>query len=380
MEAERIPTAHLLEELQRLRAHLAACEAAGCIPPEHVLRHPALQFRRLFDANVVGIIAADINGNITEANDAFLHMVGYQREDLPLRWDALTPPEWHAIDRAKITEVMATGVGMPWEKEYLGKDARRVPILVGVALLDGSMGDCICIVIDLTAHKHAEHQLMTQQAQLRRLASELVVAEERERRRIARGLHDQLGQLLALAGSKLAALLESPAAGGISGPLTDIGALLDQAIQETRSLTFELSSPVLYELGLEAALQGLGEQTGEQHGMRVHFVDDHQPKPLTDEMRTVLYRVARELLVNIVKHAQARHVWLAVSREGEHLHLTIRDDGVGFNAYEGGDALYHTRGFGLFSIRQQVEYLGGHVEIDTVAGGGTRVAIIAPLA
>jgi PAS domain S-box-containing protein len=340
----------------------------------------ATNLKHLYESNIVGILISDIYGNIEEANDFFLSLIGYSRNELPLSWEALTPLEWRDLDRAKITEVVTTGEGVPWEKEYLGKDGQRVPILVGVALLAGNSGQCIGIVVDVTKRKQAEQQLIEREEQLQALAIALLQAEERERRRIAQGLHDHIGQILALAKGKLSTLQDAARAGGIEQAVEEIQNLINQAIHTSRSRMFDLSSPVLYELGLDAALQSLGEQLAQQHGFRLHFRTNEKPKPLTGDVDLMLYRVARELLFNVVKHALARNVSLAVVHMKDHLHLTLADDGVGFDAAGAGEGFDERGGFGLFSIRQQLDHIGGSLEIDSVPGDGTQVSVVVPLA
>lgn len=338
------------------------------------------KFKRLFDSNIVGILITDIYGNIVEANDFFLGLIGYSRSDLPLSWEALTPLEWRDLDRARITELVTTGESVPWEKEYLGKDGQRIPIRTGVALLAGNGSQCIGIVVDITNRKQAEQQLVEREEQLQALATALLQAEERERRRIAQGLHDHIGQILALAKGKLSMFQESARAGGIDQAVEEIQNLISQAIHTSRSLMFELSSPVLYELGLDAALQSLGEQLAQQHGFRFHFRTDEKPKPLTGDVDLMLYRVARELLFNVVKHARARSVSLTIIHMADHLHLILADDGLGFDPAGAGEGFDERGGFGLFSIQQQLEHIGGRLEIDSIPGDGTRVSVVVPLA
>ncbi len=340
----------------------------------------ATKFKPLFESNIVGIFIADIDGAIIEANDFFLGLIGYSRDDLPLSWEAMTPLEWRDLDRLRITEILTTGEGIPWEKEFLTKDGQRVPILIGVGRLSGSNGRCVCTVLDITKRKQAEQQLLEREEQLQALTTALLQAEDRERRRIAQGLHDHIGQILALAKGKLSTFQEAARADGIEQAVEEVRNLINQAIHTSRSLMFELSSPVLYELGLDAALQSLGEQLAKQHGFRFHFKFDEKPKPLTDDVDLLLYRVARELLFNVVKHARARNVSLIVVRRKDHLHLTLEDDGVGFVAAGAGEGFDERGGFGLFSIRQQLDHVGGHLEIDSVPGDGTRVNVVVPLA
>jgi len=129
---------------------------------EEIQRRTQDRLRRLFEANLIGVIFADFSGNITEANDAFLEMVGYTREELysgKVRWLDMTPPEYAEDDAQARAQISLTGVCTPHEKEYIRKDGNRVPILTGSALLEGSAQDCISFVLDLTWRKQAETQI-----------------------------------------------------------------------------------------------------------------------------------------------------------------------------------------------------------------------------
>ena len=159
----------------------------------------------------------------------------------------------------------------------------------------------------------------------------------------------------------------------------DICGLVDQAARATRLATFELSSPILYELGLEAAIQSVGERQAQQHDAAFHFETDHQVMTLDDNTRILIFRIVRELLCNIWKHACACHATVSICRVGEHLQLTVKDDGVGFDTTNIGHSLGSTSGFGLFSIREQITGIGGHFKVLSSAGGGTRVVVTTPL-
>jgi signal transduction histidine kinase len=232
---------------------------------------------------------------------------------------------------------------------------------------------------DITEHKQADEHLMAYQENLRSLASELSLAEERERRRIASYLHDEIGQSLAAIRMKFGALKQAGGSADIAGMVDDIQALLEWTIRDTRSLTFELSPPILYELGLEAALEWLSERIGEERGIRIEFADDAHSKPLEDDVRGLLFRAVDELLINIVKHANTRSGKVSILRDGDHVRILVEDDGVGFDATAIESRTSRDRGFGLFSVRERLRYIGGHVEIESERGHGTRVTLIAPL-
>jgi signal transduction histidine kinase len=227
--------------------------------------------------------------------------------------------------------------------------------------------------------KQAEEKLLIYQEKLRSLSSELFLAEERERRRIATGLHDRIGQNLVYSKIKLASIQKTLPLSSRSTVLDEICELIEQMISETRSLTFELSPPVLYELGLEPAIEWLTEQNQAQHGFTTEFYDDGQHKPLDVTVSVFLFHATRELLFNIVKHSRARSSKVAIHKEGDNIRVQIEDDGIGFKMSGSNSEESRSSGFGLFSIRERLSSIGGRIEIKTGLGQGTRIVLLAPL-
>ena len=225
--------------------------------------------------------------------------------------------------------------------------------------------------------RKGEERLGEYQEQLRALASELSLAEDRERRRIASELHDQIGQALVFAKMKLKGLPELVGMKQFNDTIEEICGMVDQTIQSTRTLTFDLSSPLLEERGFEAALaEWLEEQVEHAHGIKCRFETDGQRKLLADDVRLVLFKAARELLINVVKHAKARKVRVESRRDGDRIYVTVEDNGMGFDPPVPGGKL---RGFGLFSIRERLRPLGGEMHVDSEPGRGTQVTLTAPL-
>lgn len=232
---------------------------------------------------------------------------------------------------------------------------------------------------NLAERKQAEVKLLTYQGQLRSLASQLSLTEERERRRIAVELHDSIGNTLALCKIKLGALQESLSSAGHAGKLDEIYELIDQAIQSTKSLTFELSPPVLHELGLELALEWLAERIQQQYGIAIDFENDRQPKPLDDDVQILLFQVTRELLVNVIKHAQAQNARVSICRDCDNIRLSVEDDGAGFDTSKIVSDPISTGKLGFFSIRERINHIQGDLEIQSELGHGSRITIVVPL-
>lgn len=227
------------------------------------------------------------------------------------------------------------------------------------------------------ARRRAEDQLGLQRLRLRRLSSELVLAEERERRRLAAELHDGIGQSLALLRRKLAALKGDAVFSGLDVDIAESLALLDRVLRSTRSLTFRISPPVLHDLGLPAALGWLAEDFDARFGPAVTFRSQGPAPALDDALRILLFHAARELLVNAVKHAEAARIDLFFAAQPGELRIRVADDGRGFDprAVEPGV----DGGFGLVAVRERVEHLDGRLEIETAHGQGCRATLILPL-
>ncbi len=164
------------------------------------------------------------------------------------------------------------------------------------------------------------------------------------------------------------------------GSLRTINDLLDQSVQVSRSLTVELSPPVLYDGGLTAALRWLASWMREKYGLAVDVQADDQADPQGEDIRVLLFQAVRELLFNIVKHAGVRHARLGTQRlDNDQIRIVVADDGSGFDPASlltnGGLA----GGFGLLSIRERLEILGGRLQIDSAPGEGTTAMLLAPL-
>lgn len=280
--------------------------------------------------------------------------------------------------------------GGPWDNP--SEAIARLVLFAAVGVLIASLNGALHRA--LAERKRAEAQVRRNHEHLRTIGAELMIAEERERRRIATVLHDSVVQLLALAKLKVDAARRAAPAEGASR-LSEVYDLVDQAIAQARTLTADISPPVLYELGLGPAIQWLGDRMRADHGLGFELAWDRQPIPLTEEARIVLFQAVRELMVNVVKHARASTCRTTIARdaEGRALTIAVEDDGCGFPAgaadATAADAAaapspdYSKGGFGLFNIRQRLARLGGSVLIAArtgAEGGGTAVRLTLPLA
>jgi signal transduction histidine kinase len=149
-------------------------------------------------------------------------------------------------------------------------------------------------------------------------------------------------------------------------------------IENTRSLTYELNPPVLHELGLGAGLEWLAEQMYKREGFIVHFEDDGQTRSLDKEINILLFNAVRELLTNVAKHARADNVKISLQSDQAGVRICVEDNGIGFNAPETGLPASKSNSFGLFSIKERLNYVSGKLDIKTAPGKGTRITLHIP--
>lgn len=230
---------------------------------------------------------------------------------------------------------------------------------------------------DLSPEVENAQRLQHYQEDLRTLAGQISLAEESERRRISSELHDGTIQNLVLARIYLETLKRSLQSVEDERLAGEINELLQRSLQETRSLVFEISPPVLYELGLEAAIEWLADHYRQRSGLEILVDSDDRRAALSDELRIVLFQAARELLINVLKHAQASRVAIGLQHGPHGIELTIEDDGRGFDSEGAASRPASEGGFGLFSIRERLKLLGAELEVSS-SGTGTRIRIHAP--
>jgi two-component system CheB/CheR fusion protein len=330
-----------------------------------------------------GIFMTDAQAKISFANPAAGAIFGYESAELVgMSIDELVPSELreaHAKHRAAYWHAptprpMRPGSGL------LGRRKDGTPVAIEVTL-DTVFRDggpvVVAFVRDVTKQRKVEHDIRAYQERLQRMSFEAVVTEERERRRIAIDLHDRLGQALALAQIKLTAV-RGDLAGEQRSSVDGAVALLEQAISDARGLIFELSPPVLYDLGLKAALSWLAEDLEKRHGIKIEVTDDGADKPLDDAAKGVVFRAVRELLMNVLKHAQSAEAKVSLRLTDGQFRIDVEDGGVGFELGTPAEASSR-QGFGLLSVREQIARLGGDLSVQSSPGRGTLASVRVPL-
>ena len=316
-------------------------------------------------------------------SERWYELLGYQPGELPQNSNTFYH-QLHPEDRGRVYQSVQAHIEhhQPYDQEFQMRTKSgdyRWFRARGQAIWDaqGRPTRMAGSISDVSERKLDEEKMLAYQEQLRAISAKLLQSEESERRRIASNIHDQVGQLLAACRIQMGALASGLENNSVKREADAIRELLEQAIDETRSLTFDLSPPVLNELGLVPALQWLAEKNTKPGKFTVHCATSARME-LPDMLKVLLFRITRELLQNSIKHARASRVEIKLTEVPGGLRLEVSDDGIGFNP-TASTASETTGGFGLFSIRDRLRYIGGTLELDSNPGKGTRAAVLVPV-
>lgn len=350
---------------------------------EEALRESEARYRALVENQVEAVCRWLPDTTLTYVNEAYCRLLGRSRDELLGKsfLDFVSPENIRPLMR-HVRSLINNPRLAYYEHEVSSREKGPVwmrwsdcPIFDG----KGELLEFQLVGMDITDRKIAELALISQREQLRKLATELAMTEERERQNIATSLHDTVGQQLAAAKMKLDALAGNPGSSTKGGELAKAYNLILKAIASIRSLTFEISPPILYMLGFDAAVQSLCEKFEEETGILVDYRENGDAKFIGKSLRGTLYRMVRELLHNIAKHAGAEHVSVSLNCTETVTEICVEDNGSGFDAAEFMLQGNKNNCIGLFSIKQRIEYLGGSMTVDSRPGAGTRVTLRVPL-
>ena len=396
------------EELEALRRRVAELEAGiGHLRNiEDALRESQERYRLLFENAGEGIMVG-AGGYIRLANRKALEITGYTLEELKRMnlYEFIHPDD--RLEVLELTQQVMAGKKPPGRFQFraVAKDGtikwiENSSVVINWRGLFGGLNFISDItekkeiekalersrveleqrVAERTAElKEANRKLIDYQEQLRRLTSELALTESRQRRVLAAELHDNIGQALTMAKMRAEILKKSVAGSEHEDPVDKLGLLLGDAVEALRSLIMDISPPILSIRGFEAGLAWLAESMQQKYGLAVESEDDGQEKQMPEDIRDLLYRAVRELIFNAVRHARPSKIIVRSGRTNGRIMVEVEDDGSGFDPASVMDQDGMPSGYGLFSIRERLQPLGGEVEIISGADNGTTVRLSIPL-
>lgn len=338
----------------------------------HNLNTLQRRLRAVFELAPVALWIAD-RDRIVFANRAALQLLGDGPDPVGESVYTLLQPEAHATLREQVGGVLGgtRGIGHV-QGRLVGANGRVREVEIALAALpDHGHTTVQMVVADVTQRRAEAREARRWQQRLRRLSESVVEAREEERRRIARELHDELGQRLTALKMELASLPGREC--DCRARLPGMFGMLDETVAAVRRIAGDLRPLMLDDLGLSAAIEWLADEASRRLGIAV--AAEVGELGAVDERHSIaLYRMVQEALTNVARHARARHASVQLQRDERGLHLTVRDDGVGFPER----ALQREGRWGLLGMRERADLLGGQLEIDNPPGGGARVRVHLP--
>jgi len=244
-----------------------------------------------------------------------------------------------------------------------------------------------CIEVNTFAHlprhsynkQQVETQLRQAGVRLQSLSGRLVKVQELERRHLARELHDEIGQALTAAKINLQALQRFPEPGSLAGRLADSIGLVDRLLQQVRALSLDLRPPMLDDLGLVAALRWYVDQQAQRAGLQERFVAQGLEARLDPALEAACFRVAQEAITNVVRHARAETLTVELRCQGNQLHLSVSDDGVGFEVTAAKARAERGESVGLTGMEERVSLAGGEFICTSAPHEGTEIHASFPI-
>ena len=338
----------------------------------------------LFKTTPAFAVAINAEGRTVMMNDAMCRALGYASDEvIGVDYLATFIPERERAQLAGVFEALnSSRDSSVSENLLLTRDGRELLVEWRGSQIfkkNGEFEFLFGLGIDITERRQTQQKLADYQKRLRSLASELSLSEEHERRKMAGHLHDGPCQELAVCLLKLETLRSSHEIVNKT-PVAEVCQMIHQTVQDLRDLTFALSPPTLYLVGLEAAIEELlKEKLRNEHGILYDFKRANISPLLGDDLRALLFQSVRELLNNIVKYANPKKVTVTTCREDRSVKVIVEDDGIGFDVDTIGSTVSKTGGYGLFNMGERIAYVGGQLDIWSQPGQGSRFIITVPL-
>lgn len=340
----------------------------------------------IVDSAMDAVITVNEAQKIVLFNRAAEQLFGLRRDEaLGSPLDRLLPARFRAAHHGHLEQFGKTGItsrrmGDVTTLRALRADGTEFPIEASISQASESGQRYFTVILrDITLRKQFEDALKRSEQELRELSARVLEAREEEKTRIARELHDELGQLLTALKMDLAWLRERlpESSAELAARAEQMGAMLDRTVSSTRRISADLRPLMLDDLGLADAAGWLVNEFSGRSGIRCEFkvIGDGAFAELEGSIATAVYRALQESLTNIARHSGAKNAWVTLAIENGALHFEVEDDGRGISPEE----LAKARSLGLKGMRERVAYFGGSLEVARAPRGGTRLRAQVPV-
>jgi len=338
------------------------------------LRESEERYRELFENSKDALYVHDMSGCYTSVNRAAERLSGYTREELIGRhFSTFLNPEYESHVRAHLRRTSDEQSETTYETEIVTKHGGHVPVEISSRLI---FADGIPVGVQGCMHDVSERKRV--QAAARTYSRRLIEAQEGERRRISRELHDQVGQILTAVKMNLHVLRQKCSAPEILSSIEDNMKVIDEAVDQVRDLSVDLRPLLLDDFGLAIAVRWYLDRQAKSCGVPADFTTHSlgEDDRFSSELETACFRIVQEAVTNAARHAQASHISVVLERVGQDLVLLISDDGAGFDM----TALRTSAAtLGLRSMEERVQAVGGSITIESTLDLGTAICARFPI-
>ncbi len=331
------------------------------------------------------LVVISLDTRIISVNKATCELLEYKEDELIGRdIKLIVPQEKELFGSAGFQRLIGESTVVDQEIDYVTRSGKRIPMLFSAAALKNKGGKtegAVCIARDVTKRKQAEEALRESERELHFLSSQLLTAQEKERRRLSIGLHDELGQALMVLKLKLRSIREGLPAdqAGLKAECDEVLGYINEVTENVRRLSRDLSPSILEDLGLSAAIRWLVEAFTKPSNIGCSLDMMELENLFSQEGQIILYRIIQECLTNIAKHAQATHVSIVIRKQDARVFFRVEDNGKGFNLREAFSKDPGKKGLGLAAMYERTRMLRGALDIGSQEGKGTIITLTVPL-
>ena len=333
----------------------------------------------LFQSAAQGIVIVDRTGRVVMANPAMQKMFGYGDELIGESVETLLPKTLHGAHEAhrgryfQNPQTRPMGVGLDLLARR--KDGSEFYAEISLSHFPSAEGTlAVAFVTDISKRRADEQILRQQRENLQTLAGRLMTAQDDERRRIARNLHDDLSQQLAHLAIDIGKLATNASASAVLSDLRPLQLHAAEAAETVRRISHELHPSILDDIGLEAAIEQYCEEFEERTGIAAEFTSRNVPEALPPEIASSIYHITQEALRNVAKHAQSESVTITLDSDGTVVRLIVKDNGIGLPASSS-----QRKGIGIAAMQERANLINARFDIQSQPGAGTAVRVEVPL-